>query len=108
MLQVVAQSALCLWRQGTAIAVHSVLSTSSQLTSLLAAPPAMKRLSANCMMLWLRELSEFAAVLPTLRLWLASSISCLTRSTLLTLCSCNSSTAGKQAPAGRLEMPCVG
>jgi hypothetical protein len=40
------------------------------------------------MMEWLRELSAFAAVLPTLRLWLASSISCFTTSTSLTVCSC--------------------
>lgn len=48
----------------------------------------MKRFSANCMMEWLRELSALAAVLPTLRLWLASSISCFTTSTSLTVCSC--------------------
>jgi hypothetical protein len=92
--------------QGAAAAAQ--LDANEQLTSLLAAPPAMKRLSANCMMLWLRELSEFAAVLPTLRLWLASSISCLTRSTLLTLCSCNNSTTGRQAAAGKFKFVACG
>eukprot|EP00983_Pelagomonas_calceolata_P088582 1157220-Pelagomonas_calceolata.AAC.7 len=44
-------------------------------------------LRANCMMEWLREESEFAAVVPTLRCWLALSISCFTIPTSSTLYS---------------------